>query len=83
MDDTVTLQCWQFCRRIHSFTAFWLIYLVGKLYWGNDDKLKRSWEIDLDSGRRIDLDGQGTMPEDEAYIETGRASIWRRIWSSL
>ncbi|KAK9444305.1 general amino acid permease AGP3 [Metarhizium brunneum] len=62
---------------------FGLIYLVGKLYWGNDDKLKRSWEIDLDSGRRIDLDGKGTMPEDEAYIETGRASIWRRIWSSL
>jgi amino acid transporter len=62
---------------------FGLIYIVCKIYWRSSDKFKRSWEIDLDSGRRTDLDDKGIVPEDGAYLARGKGSIWRKIWNSL
>ncbi|KHN98621.1 general amino acid permease AGP3 [Metarhizium album ARSEF 1941] len=62
---------------------FGFIYLVGKLYWGSSDQLKRSWDIDLDSGRRTDLDDKGIMPEEEPCVGSSKASTWRRAWNLL
>ncbi|KAK2609072.1 General amino acid permease [Conoideocrella luteorostrata] len=62
---------------------FGLIYLVCKAYWRGEDRLKRSWEIDLDSGRRIDLDGKGMVPEDEPLAGTKKVPIWKKLLNSL
>ncbi|KAM0433262.1 hypothetical protein ACHAPT_004136 [Fusarium lateritium] len=56
---------------------FGIIYLVCKLLWRSSDPIKRSWSIDLDSGRRLDLDhksgpAQGSVP--------GQAPFWKKIW---
>lgn len=62
---------------------FGIIYLICKLYWRGEDKFKRSWDIDLDSGRRMDLDAKGVVPDDEPEIEaqTEKLPIWKRIWN--
>jgi amino acid transporter len=60
---------------------FGIIYAVCKLYWRGEDKFKRSWEMDLDSGRRTDLDLKGIVPEDEPEIEVERLPFWKRVWN--
>ncbi|QPG98999.1 hypothetical protein C2857_000589 [Epichloe festucae Fl1] len=62
---------------------FGLIYLICKIYWRRDDKFKRSWEIDLDSGRRTDLDSKEIVPEDEHLVERQKLSVWKKLWASL
>ena len=61
---------------------FAIIYVAGKLYWRGRDKFKRSWEIDLDSGRRTDLDQKGILPEDEAF-QTRKVPFWKKMWNSF
>ncbi|KAI8717359.1 AA-permease domain-containing protein [Fusarium sp. LHS14.1] len=56
---------------------FGIIYGVCKLLWRSSDPIKRSWSIDLDSGRRIDLDHKsgpaaGGVP--------GQVPIWKKVW---
>ncbi|RSL77790.1 hypothetical protein BHE90_008470 [Fusarium euwallaceae] len=56
---------------------FGIIYGVCKLLWRSSDPIKRSWSIDLDSGRRMDLDHKsgpalGSVP--------GQVPIWKKIW---
>ncbi|KAM6525468.1 General amino acid permease [Fusarium falciforme] len=56
---------------------FGIIYGVCKLLWRSSDPIKRSWSIDLDSGRRVDLDHKsgpavGGVP--------GQVPIWKKIW---
>ena len=63
------------------FPLFGIIYVVGKLYWWKTDKFKNIREIDLDSGRRTDLDQKGIMPEDEAALQHEKLSLWKRIWN--
>lgn len=63
---------------------FGVIYLVCKIFW-RDDKLKRSWEIDIDSGRRVDLDAKA---EDGLHSETAgqprpKLPFWKRFWNLL
>lgn len=53
---------------------FGIIYGVCKLFW-RDDKFKRSWEIDLDGGRRVDMD-----TKDATRHEGPRRPIWRKMW---
>lgn len=53
---------------------FGVIYVVGRLVW-RDDKFKRSWEIDLDSGRRTDMDRKDRTSHDGPQL-----SLWRKIW---
>ncbi|KAG6005522.1 hypothetical protein E4U21_007848 [Claviceps maximensis] len=62
---------------------FGVIYLLCKLYWRGDDNIKRSWEIDLDSGRRADLDGNGIVLDDEPVAEGQKGSVWKRLWAML
>ncbi|RCI14305.1 hypothetical protein L249_5936 [Ophiocordyceps polyrhachis-furcata BCC 54312] len=57
---------------------FGLIYGCCKLYWRGRDRLKRSWEIDLDSGRRTDLDKTEETRDETASV---KAPIWKRIWN--
>lgn len=59
--------------------VFGLIYVFGKLYWRSKDPLKRAEEIDLDSGRRIDLDKVGVVPGEEVQAKAG--GPWKRVWS--
>ncbi|PHH61674.1 hypothetical protein CDD81_8085 [Ophiocordyceps australis] len=61
---------------------FGLIYLAGKLWWRGKDRFKRSWEIDIDSGRRTDLDTNGIAPGDEAPVKQ-RLPWWRKALRSL
>ncbi|KAJ4221666.1 General amino acid permease [Fusarium solani] len=56
---------------------FGIIYGVCKVLWRSSDPIKRSWSIDLDSGRRMDLDHKsgpavGGVP--------GQVPIWKKIW---
>lgn len=51
---------------------FGVIYGVGKLVW-RDDKFKRSWEINIDSGRRVDLDTK-------AAYQGPKQSLLKRVW---
>ncbi|KAJ4319872.1 General amino acid permease [Fusarium piperis] len=56
---------------------FGIIYGVCKLLWRSSDPIKRSWSIDLDSGRRMDLDHKsgpaaGGVP--------GQVPVWKKIW---
>ena len=64
---------------------FGVISVVGKLYWRGRDPLKRAWEIDLDSGRRVDLDQKGiTTTDDEgAIVHAEHVPIWKRVWAWL
>lgn len=57
---------------------FGVIYVAGKLYWRGQDKFKRSWEIDLDSGRRTDLDSKGIVPEDESLAQA-KIPFWKKL----
>ncbi|KAH6880143.1 amino acid permease/ SLC12A domain-containing protein [Thelonectria olida] len=59
---------------------FGIIYVLGKLYWRGSDPLKRSWTIDLDSGRRIDLDAKGSVNRGEV---PGQTSFWKKVWQSF
>ncbi|KAM3520186.1 hypothetical protein NHJ13051_007009 [Beauveria bassiana] len=52
---------------------FGVIYVVCRLVW-REDKLKRSWEIDLDRGRRVDLDTKDATKHDKG----SKPSLWRR-----
>ncbi|EQL02649.1 hypothetical protein G6O67_006356 [Ophiocordyceps sinensis] len=61
---------------------FAIIYVVCKLYWRGQDKFKRSWEIDLDSGRRTDLDNKGIVPEDESLVQA-KVPFWKKLWKSV
>lgn len=60
---------------------FGVIYVVCKLLWRAEDPLKRSWDIDLDSGRRLDLDRKAGDGLDG--VEPAKVSAWKKIWSSL
>ena len=62
---------------------FGLIYVVCKIYWRGTDPFKRTGEIDLDSGRRIDLDQKGIVPGDEAYLQAEKVPFWKKLWSSV
>ncbi|KAG6048742.1 hypothetical protein E4U17_007051 [Claviceps sp. LM77 group G4] len=62
---------------------FGVIYLACKLYWRGSDNMKHSWEIDLDSGRRTDLDGGSIVLEDEHVGEGQEVPAWKRIWAVL
>ncbi|KAI5462899.1 amino acid permease/ SLC12A domain-containing protein [Mariannaea sp. PMI_226] len=59
---------------------FGIIYGAGKLYWRSSDPLKRSWTIDLDSGRRRDLDSKGNVASHQV---PGQTSFWKRLGQSL
>lgn len=57
-----------------------LIYIACKIYWRGKDKFKRSYEIDLDSGRRTDLDRKDI--ESTAVAETGPPTAkWKKVWA--
>ncbi|GAO19568.1 uncharacterized protein UV8b_00160 [Ustilaginoidea virens] len=62
---------------------FGVMYLCGKLYWRGEDRLKRSCEMDLDSGRRADLDGKGVVSGDEARPSSSKVPLWEKLWSVL
>lgn len=62
---------------------FGVIYLACKLYWRGSDKMKHIWEIDLDSGRRTDLDGGSIVLEDEHVGEGQKVPAWKRLWAAL
>lgn len=61
---------------------FGIIYVVCKLYWRGTDKLKHSWEIDLDSGRRSDRDKKGVISPD-GEVQAERLPLWKRVWNWL
>ena len=61
--------------------VFGLIYGVCKIYWRGEDKIKRSWEMDLDSGRRVDLDGKGHDTDDEPDVEASNLPLHKKIWA--
>ena len=65
---------------------FALIYLGGKLYWRGRDPFKRSRDMDLDSGRRVDLDQKGVVPAEEeegfpAATATKKAPLHKKVWA--
>ncbi|KND87550.1 General amino acid permease AGP3 [Tolypocladium ophioglossoides CBS 100239] len=62
---------------------FGAIYVVCKLYWRDTDSFKRSWEINIDSGRRLDLDQKGVVPGDEAFVQAEKVPFWKKVWSSF
>lgn len=62
---------------------FALIYLGCKIYWRGEDKFKRSWEMDLDSGRRLDLDQKGLVAADEAGLATQKVPIHKKVWAAF
>jgi amino acid transporter len=63
---------------------FGVIYVVCKLIWWKTDKFKRSFDIDLDSGRRIDLDQKGFhVNEDGNMVRREKLPFWKRIWESF
>lgn len=59
---------------------FGIIYVAGKLYWRSSDPIKRSWSIDLDSGRRTDLDSKGSVNRGEV---PGQTTFWKKLLQSL
>ncbi|KAH7127670.1 amino acid permease/ SLC12A domain-containing protein [Dactylonectria macrodidyma] len=59
---------------------FGIIYVAGKLYWRGSDPLKRSWTIDLDSGRRTDLDSKGSVNRGEV---PGQKTFWQKLLHSI
>ncbi|CAI6087553.1 hypothetical protein V2G26_009894 [Clonostachys chloroleuca] len=58
---------------------FGVIYVICKLWWRSADPFKRSWDIDLASGRRVDLD------KSDAAISSGgsKPPLWKRLWNSF
>ncbi|KAH7310426.1 amino acid permease/ SLC12A domain-containing protein [Stachybotrys elegans] len=62
---------------------FGVIYVISKLYWRNTDKFKRSWEIDLDSGRRSDLDHKVHTSTDEEGTQAQKLPLWKRLWNKM
>lgn len=62
------------------FPVSGIIYLLCKIYWRGSDKFKRSHEIDIDSGRRVDLDRKGVVPSADLDAPVVRVPLWRRIW---
>lgn len=63
------------------FPLFGIIYVICKIYWRGKDNVKRSAEIDLDSGRRTDLDKAGISTLDGEEDVAVKQSLWRRIWN--
>jgi yeast amino acid transporter len=64
---------------------FGIIYLIGKIYWRGQDPLKRTHEIDLDSGRRVDLDHKtisSTDDEEQVHVQQ-HLPIWKKVWGWL
>lgn len=59
---------------------FGIIYIFCKFLWRGKDPIKRSWSIDLDSGRRTDLD-QKSGPASGGV--PGQLPFWKKIWASL
>ncbi|CAM1507415.1 Fc.00g070560.m01.CDS01 [Cosmosporella sp. VM-42] len=59
---------------------FGVIYGACKLYWRGTDKIKHSWEIDLDGGRRTDLDKKG-LTDEEAAVEAEHQPIYKKVWA--
>ncbi|KEY69835.1 hypothetical protein S7711_08975 [Stachybotrys chartarum IBT 7711] len=62
---------------------FGLIYLVCKFYWRGSDPFKRSWDIDIDSGRRVDLDRKGFVSEEGEVLRKPKVSFWKRLRRSI
>ncbi|KAF4468024.1 general amino acid permease agp3 [Fusarium albosuccineum] len=56
---------------------FGIIYGACKLIWRGSDPLKRSWSIDLDSGRRTDLDHKSGPALSNV---PGQVPIWKKVW---
>ncbi|KAI6778073.1 general amino acid permease AGP3 [Emericellopsis cladophorae] len=65
------------------FPVFGLIYVVCKLLWRGQDKVKRSHEMDLDSGRRTDLDKSGLVPGDAEEIVPVKKPFWKKAFAWL
>lgn len=61
---------------------FGIIYVVCKIYWRSTDKIKHSWEIDLDSGRRSDRDKKGVITPD-GDVQAEHLPLWKRVWNWL
>ncbi|KNB09800.1 hypothetical protein FOXG_10278 [Fusarium oxysporum f. sp. lycopersici 4287] len=57
---------------------FGIIYVFCKLLWRGKDPLKRSWSIDLDSGRRKDLDYKSGPTERDV---PGQTPWWKKVWA--
>lgn len=58
---------------------FGIIYVIGKLYW-RGHKFKRGIDMDLDSGKRVDLDSKVHEDQDSS---APHVPLWRRIWNSI
>lgn len=78
--DLVPFQAANFVDAYILLPLFAIIYIFCKVYWWKTDKYLRSWEIDLDSGRRMDLDSNGIRPEDEAALAQGKKPLYRKVW---
>lgn len=62
--------------------VFGLIYVVCKLLWRGSDKVKRSWEIDLDSGRRTDLDQKNFVDAEESGVAGApKQPVHKKVWA--
>ena len=61
--------------------VFGLIYVVCKLYWRSSDPFKRAVDIDIDSGRRSDLDKTGFVAGEG--VPASQMPIWKRVWNFL
>jgi amino acid transporter len=61
---------------------FGVIYVACKLYWRGEDKLKRSTDIDVDSGRRTDLDRKGAVSSEE-FVGQEKQPFWAKLWNSF
>lgn len=57
---------------------FGIIYVFCKLLWRGYDPLKRSWSIDLDSGRRMDLDYNSGPASTNL---PGQMPWWKKVWA--
>lgn len=63
---------------------FGIIYLVCKLIWRSSDPFKRSFDIDLDSGRRTDLDRKGIVPTNEVNTTpSAKPPVWKKLWANF
>ena len=63
---------------------FGIIYLVCKLIWRKSDPFKHSFDIDLDSGRRVDLDQKGfSVNEDGVMVRQEKLPFWKRMWAAF
>lgn len=65
------------------FPLFGVIYVVCKIYWRHTDKFQRSHEMDLDSGRRVDLDKSGLSVDDEDELAQSFTPWWKKLWNSF